>query len=47
MKNIKLRKKEEWEEIDENIQDLKDMTLIDYLQHIRDSKEVTIKCDKR
>ena len=47
MKNIRLKKKKEREELDKKIKDLKEMTLIDYLQHIRDEKETKLIWDKR
>jgi len=47
VRNVRLKKKKEREELDEKIKDLKEMTLIDYLQHIRDQKETKLIWDKR
>ena len=39
IKNVNSRKKLEKEDIDKKIKELKEMTLVEYLQHIREEKE--------
>lgn len=47
VKNVRIRKKEEKEEIDIKIKDLKDMALIDYLFHLKEEKENKLSWNKR
>ena len=46
-KNVNLKKRVEKKDLDKKIEELKDMTLIEYLQHIRDEKEITLNWNKK
>ena len=46
-KNVGYKKRVEKEDLDKKINELKDMTLVEYLQHIRNEKEIELNWNKK